>query len=349
MKPITRLIVPVAFSLFALACSSGADEEETTPAVSVRTEVVTEHPFTETLGVLGTISARAGFVSALSAPASARVANVFVTSGQRVSRGDRLVEFEQGPFTVAFESAKAAEVAAEAAHARAQRLVNEGIAPRKDLDQAAAELAQAKANLAAARRAQELSVIRSPLNGVVTQMNAVLGSQVESNQLLVEIADPSALDLLLNVTPTDAARIRVGADLSLSAGETAGGDTIAMARVFDVAAVVDSATRSVVVRGRITSPRRTLRIGETVSASVTLRVHQRAITVPQEALVPEGDEFHVFVVDTASIAHERKVTTGARDHGLVQILTGLSAGERVVTFGAYGVQDSARVVVPGES
>ena len=92
-----------------------------------------------------------------------------------------------------------------------------------------------------------------------------------------------------------------------------------------------------------------MRIGETVTASVTLRVYEHAITVPQEALVPEGDGFHVFVVDTASIAHERKGTTGARDHGLVQILTGLSAGDRVVTFGAYGVQDSSRVVVPGET
>ena len=62
--------------------------------------------------------------------------------------------------------------------------------------------------------------------------------------------------------------------------------------------------------------------------------------------MPEGDGFKVFVVDATGTAHEREVKVGARTSSGVEIVEGLKAGERVVTSGAYGMQDSAKVVAP---
>ena len=73
-------------------------------------------------------------------------------------------------------------------------------------------------------------------------------------------------------------------------------------------------------------------------------VHPNAVTVPLEALVPEGEDFKVFVVDAAGTAHERKVSVGGRTDKVAEITEGLTGGERVVTYGAYGVSDSAKVV-----
>jgi hypothetical protein len=72
-------------------------------------------------------------------------------------------------------------------------------------------------------------------------------------------------------------------------------------------------------------------------------VHAAAVTVPVAALVPAGDGFQVFVVDSGGIAHVRPVTIGGRTEALVEITSGLAAGERVVTRGAYGVADGARI------
>jgi RND family efflux transporter MFP subunit len=116
--------------------------------------------------------------------------------------------------------------------------------------------------------------------------------------------------------------------------------------VTDVAAAVDSLSRSVAVRARLVRPTRPLRIGESVSAKVVTATHPRAVTVPVAALVPAGDGFQVFVVDSAGVAHVRPVAVGARSEALVEILSGLKAGERVVTTGAYGVEDGARIVPP---
>jgi RND family efflux transporter MFP subunit len=334
----------VAFMLVA-ACRGGSGEEEVVqPVVSVHTMVVTTEPFSETIDAIGDVEPRAGHVAALSAPAPTRVTQVLVTPGQRVGRGALLVQLEETIFEAGVQSAQAAVDAAVRNFERAQRLVEAGVAPRKDVDQASSDLALARANLVTARRNRELASLRAPINGVVTKVNAVLGGSVDVNQVLVELADPSAVDIVLETTPENAARIRVGAVTLLRENQGASGDSLGRGTVVDVGGIVDSATRSVGVRVRPSAMRRTLRLGETVNGQVTVATHQNAIVIPNDALVPEADGFRVFVVDSAGIAHARDVQVGARAGSRVEITSGLSAGERIVTTGAYGVADSARVV-----
>jgi membrane fusion protein (multidrug efflux system) len=113
--------------------------------------------------------------------------------------------------------------------------------------------------------------------------------------------------------------------------------------VTSVAAAVDSASRAVAVRARPVRATRTLRIGESVFGRIVTGVNPKAVTVPVAALVPEGDGFRVFVVDSAGVAHARAVTVGGRTETLVEILSGVAAGETVVTTGAYGVEEGARI------
>ncbi len=350
---VSRLRPLAALGFLAMGCRAGGGQAdagkspEAEAIVNARTIEVTAGTFTETLSAIGTVAARAGHVATLSAPAPTRIARVFVATGQHVRRGAPLIQLEQATFRASARSAEAALVAAERAHDRADRLVQAGIAPRKDLDQAEADLARARADVIAARRAEELSVLRAPIEGVVTRMTAVLGASVDANQPLVEVTDPSALDIVLEVTPAEAARIRPQATVELRAGQGGDGAPLGTATVADVGGAVDSATRTVAVRARATTVTRPLRIGETVFGRVVVGVHPGALTVPVEALVPDGDGFKVFVVDGRGVAHSRPVVVGGRSDSLVEISRGLSAGERVVTAGAYGVEDSAKVIQVG--
>ena len=97
---------------------------------------------------------------------------------------------------------------------------------------------------------------------------------------------------------------------------------------------------------RVQAPatRRPLCISETIYCKITIAVHPNAIMVPLEALVPDGEDFKVFVVDASGTAHERKVSVGGRTDKLAEITEGLAEGERVVTYGAYGISDSSKVV-----
>lgn len=312
--------------------------------VSAQTIVLVKQPFTETLGAIGSVNARSGHSASLSAPALGRISRVLVTTGQVVGAGDVLVELEQAPFVSAAQSAQAALAAAERAYERQKRLADEGIVPRKDAEQAAAELARARSDAVAAQRISDQSTLRAPISGVVTRMNAMLGGSADPSQVLVEIADPNALDILFNVTPSDAGRIRRGARVTLSAGQDANGEPLGIGAVVDIAGTVDSLSRSVAVRTQAPATRRPLRIGETVFGTIAIATNPSAIVIPTEALVPEGEGFKVFVVDATGIAHEREVTVGGKTDKMVEITAGLTAGERIATRGAYGLEDSVKVI-----
>lgn len=337
----------VLVATIAIGCKGEAegDEAGTQPtAVEVRTALVTSEPFTETLSALGTVTARPGHLATLSAPAPTRVTQVLAAEGQRVKAGAPLVVFEQNVFGEAARSAQAKLTAAQRAEERARTLSNAGILPRKDVEQATADLASARAELAAARRTAQLSVLRSPISGVVTRMSATLGASVDANQPLVEVADPSALDVVLAISPTDAARIRPGNRVELRAGQNISAEKLGVGAVKDIAAQVDSATRNVAVRVSLPASVRPLRIGETIYGELAIDVRPNALTVPLEALVPDGDGFRVFVVDAKNVARATSVTVGARDSRKAEITKGLAVGARVVTFGAYGLEGGSTVI-----
>ena len=316
------------------------------PVVTASTVTASVEPFTHTISAIGSVVARPGRFASLSAPSLTRVSRVYVTSGQRVAAGAPLVEFEQQGFNAAASGAQAALTAAQNNYERAERLSREGIVPRKDAEQAAAELGAARAAAVSARRAQQLSVLRSPVTGVVTRLTAVLGASADAGQTLVEIADPSAFDVVLSLGPTEAADVHAGASVTLSAGEKTGGEPLGGGTVASVGAAVDTASRAVSVRVSMKTPRRPLRLGESVYGEIAVETRPNAVVVPVEALVPDADGYKVFVVDKQGTALAREVKIGGRTETKVEILEGLSGGETVVAKGAFGVEDSAKVARP---
>jgi RND family efflux transporter MFP subunit len=279
----------------------------------------------------------------MSAPSPTRVSKVYVSFGAHVKAGDPLVEFEQPAFDAAAKGADASLAAAEKASERTQRLADAGVLPRKDAEAAAADLGVARLGAVNAKRARELSTLRSPIDGVVMRMNAVLGASADPAQVMVEVADPSAMDAVLTLSPSDAARVKIGDHVELHAGAAASGAAIATGRVADISAAVDSASRGVPARVEIALGSGALRIGQTLFGRIAIAEHDHAIAVPLEALVPAGEGFKVFVVDEKGIAESRPVKIGGRTDHAAWITEGLKAGENIVTQGAYGVDDSTKV------
>jgi RND family efflux transporter MFP subunit len=342
----------LALLVLAAACSQHAEGGDAAAAavVDADTAVARTQAFPQVVQAIGAVVPHPGRFAALAAPAPTRVARIFVAAGQRVREGDPLVELERAPFEASARSAAAGLANAQRAYDRAVRLVQAGILAEKDSEQAAADLAQAQVAAVTAQRAQQLATLRAPLAGVVTRMTAVLGASVDPSVPLVEVADPNALDVLFNVSPAEAASVREGDSATVTAsggrGTSSGGEAgelLGQARVLSVGATVDSASRAVAVRARIARPVRPLRIGESVYGRIVTAVHPQAVAVPVDALVPDGEGYRVFVVDGGGIAHARTVTVGARTEALAEIVAGLTAGETVVTRGAYGVEDGARI------
>ncbi|HXF24123.1 MAG TPA: efflux RND transporter periplasmic adaptor subunit [Gemmatimonadaceae bacterium] len=342
-----RLLLALG-ALSALSACGKADnggEADVTPIVTVETAQVTTAAFTPTVRAVGTVVSSPTGYAELSAPAPSRIARVLVTAGQNVKSGEALIELDAATLRAASAGADAALATAQSAYDRASQLAQQGIVPRKTVDQASADLAQAKAAAVGAHRTYALSTLRSPISGVVTRMNAVTGASADPAQVLVAIADPSALQVLLQLSPADAGSVRRGAAVSFADSDIPSATVVARGSVIAVGAAIDSATRAVPVRVHVASSTRPLRLGETLSGKIAVTGSTSALSIPSDALVPDSTGFKVYVVKQG-IAYATPVEIGTRGDSLVQITKGLVAGQTVVTTGAYGLEDSSKVTVP---
>ena len=346
-------LLPILLLALLPACRSarrGDEAEAGGPAsganVTAETAAATRGPFAITVQAIATVAPRPGSFVSMGAPAPTRVSRVYVSEGDSVRPGQPLVGFEPAAFDAELDRAASARNTAQRAYDRARRLSEQGILPRKEVDQTASDLAQAEAAWVSARRAQELSTLRSPIAGIVARMSAVANSPVDATQPLVEVVDPSALELVLVVSPAEAGLVHSGAPVTVAEqGDTTGAE-LGRGVVIAVSPTVDSLGRGVQVRARVTAHRRPLRVGEGLPAVIEVAVHRDAVSIPAAALVPEGDAFKVFVVDSSDVAHSRPVTVGGRWRNRVEVLAGLREGEIVVTEGAYGVEDGTRIRRP---
>lgn len=311
--------------------------------VTAQTAVAQVQDFAVTVTAMGVVDATPGHVAALAAPSQARVAAVYVSAGQAVARGQALVALDPTVFAAEVRRTDVARVTAQAEYDRARRLADAGILPRKDAETAASALADANAAEIQARHTAAQAVLRSPIPGVVSSVQARLNAQADPATTLVQVVDPQGLEVHLSLPPDQAGQVRPGQAVHLSAGRTAGGPLLGDGVVSGIGAVIDTANGSVQVRTTLTHPAGNLFVGQDVFATIDVAHHAAAVTVPTTAVVPVGEGFQVFVVDAKGVAHATPVTVGARHADVVEIASGLRGGETIVADGAYGVQDSARI------
>jgi cobalt-zinc-cadmium efflux system membrane fusion protein len=303
----------------------------------------------------------------LGAPAGGRVVAVHVRPGDRVVAGQRLVTL-QSPEASAAQSdyAKArAELAsrqAQAAYAksardRAERLLTLKAIPRQDYERAVADdelarssVTQAEAELTRARTAAEqlgaaasasgAIELRAPLSGVVLARTAVPGTVVDAGAALAVITDPTLLWLTINAPEALAGAFRVGETLRFTVpafpGETFAG------RVDAVGAGLDPGTRTLPVRASVDN--RAGRLKPEMIATVTANGGPRvtAAIVPDGAVQLLKGKTVVFLVRPQPNGSARFVTrevdVGSRDGARAAVIRGLSAGDLIVTKGAFAVK-----------
>jgi HlyD family secretion protein len=250
------------------------------------------------------------------------------------------VEEAQTQVTVANAGTLQAQSALAAARVNATRGVGEA---RTQASVSAGGVNAAEAALALARAELGRAAIRSPINGTVTRRAINDGETVDPATPVFEVIDASSLDLLANLPAEYLNRVKTG-NLAVvkvepfPEREFDGG-------VVNVAPSVDPQTNTVAVRVRLPNLSGELKAGLYASTRIAVEIHPGALVVPASALVTEGDETFVFVTGDGEKVSRRKVVTGIRDEELVEITDGLKESERVVTTGAFGLGDGAKIKI----
>jgi HlyD family secretion protein len=241
------------------------------------------------------------------------------------------------------DDAKVALVQAQAQLDTAQRHLEalNQVSQRESIRGAQAQMNAAKAHYENSAVQLSYAQIHSPIAGVVSDRLVYPGEMPPSGGPILSIVDISQVVARANVPVKDATSIRVGRPARI-----AGPDGDLAGKVTVVSPSVDSSTTTVEVWVQLPNPGERLKPGGTVRVSIIAETIQNTIVVPATALLnsDEGGP-KVMVIDKNSVAHERKISVGVRQGDRVQIVSGLTAGDQVVTSGGLGLEDKAKVTI----
>jgi membrane fusion protein (multidrug efflux system) len=312
----------------------GAGAGMPTPVVSV---AVREQPLASELKALGT--ARANESVEVTSKTSNVVTAVRFRDGQRVQRGQLLVELDSAQARADLAAAQAALTESSSQLTRSRELLPTQALSKSQFDQIVATQQADEARVAAARAKLEDTVIRAPFSGRVGLRRISVGSLISPGTVITTLDDSSVMKVDFAVPEVNLSQLREG--LSLTATSTAWPGRRFSGRVTSVDSRIDPVSRSVMVRAEVPNPEALLKPGMFLNVEI-VRDKRTALVVPEEALVPEQNRQYVFVVDGGT-AQRREVRIGARSPGNVEILSGLTAGERVIVEGTVKVREGGAV------
>lgn len=353
-----------ALTLSACSSASSTDAPAATdagkPPVAVSVTTVSEATLEEGIEVVGTLEPK--FTADIKSEVTATVAEVFVNEWVPVKKGDRLARFDTSETDATIAALKAVEAQARVGQTRAERelarakeLKEFGLITAQGLDEAQSALDAAQAGVAAAaaqiKTAQARlakSLIVSPMDGVVAYRGVNVGDRVENmggDNPLFRIVDNRLLNLTVSVPSTRLAEVRVGQTLEFSTDALPG--RTFTGRLMFINPAIDAASRSARVIAEVQNRDQALRGGSFAKGRIVVASRGAVVQVPREALMNwnlDAKTADVFVI-TGETAARRTVSTGLTTGASVEIVTGLAAGDRVVTRGGFAVRDGDRVVV----
>jgi membrane fusion protein, multidrug efflux system len=290
---------------------------------------VHESDFVDRTEALGTLKANESV--ALTVNVTETVTAIHFDDGQRVSKGEVLVEMTSGEEQAQLEEARANLDEAKRQYNRVRQLESQGIEAQSLLDQRRREVDTAHARLAAIESRLADRLIKAPFSGVLGLRNTSVGALVDVGDTITTLDDDSVMKLEFAVPSTYLSSLHPG--LSIRARTRAYGERRFEGKVKVIDSRVDPVNRSVLVRALIPNPQRILKPGMLMTVEL-LRNPRKTLVIPESALMPSSGEMFVMRVEGAQmLAEKRRVEIGARRPGEVEVIGGLQAGDLVITHG----------------
>jgi membrane fusion protein (multidrug efflux system) len=300
--------------------------------------------FPVTIEALGT--ARAQEAVEIRAQITERVTAIHFEEGQHVETGTVLVELDGTRARANLAAAKATLVESEAQLTRAVLLREAQSLSQSEYDTRLARRDADRAALAVAESVFSDSKVRAPFEGRVGLRRVSVGSLVTPETIITTLDDTDPIKLDFDVPETALSTLAPGN--AVTAHSAAWPDETFRGEVAAVDTRIDPVSRTVTARALIPNAEAKLRPGMFMTVTV-LREEVQALVVPEQAIVPEQSRQFVFVVDGEGRVEKRAVQTGRRRPSLVEVVSGLRDGERVVTEGTQRARSGAIVEVVRET
>jgi membrane fusion protein (multidrug efflux system) len=330
----------LAAGLLALAPALVHAQQKAPPPMPVMAVAAKLAPAIDVVTAVGTL--RADEAVTVRPEIAGRIAEIRFQEGSRVVRGDVLARLDQSELAAVLASSKAQ---ADLEHQRLERAADmhkKGFIAQQALDEQRASEVRAKAKVREDEARLAKTVMRAPFPGVMGLRQVSEGAYVAAGTDIARLEKIDQLKLDFRVPEGYVGRMRSGQGVRLQVDAYAG--RAFPGQVYAVETAVDEATRTVLVRARVANPELRLRPGMFARVQAQIGVREKAVWIPEAAIVPRGQDSFVFRVAEGRAAMV-KVRTGVRKVGEVEITEGLAAGDLVVTEGNHKIGPGSPVSV----
>jgi membrane fusion protein, multidrug efflux system len=341
---ITAAVISAAWALYVTqhrpdaggnSVQAAATHGNAPPFVSIAP--VRSERISQKLEALG--NARANESVDISSKSSNIVTAVMFRDGERVKRGQILVQLDDAQTRADVAAAEAALAESERLYNRSRELMTSEALSKAQFDQLEATLKANRARLEAAKARSQDTVIRAPFAGRVGLRRVSVGTLISPGAVITTLDDTSVIKLDFSVPENFLSTLREG--LAVRATAPAFPGRAFAGKVASIDSRVDMNTRTVTVRALLSNEDGALRPG--MFLNVTLANDEReALVIPEQALTPEAERQYVFIVSDGK-ALRREVRIGGRQPGSVEVLGGLAAGDYVIVEGTQKVRDGVSV------
>jgi membrane fusion protein (multidrug efflux system) len=271
-----------------------------------------------------------------------RINAILFNEGQRVGKGATLVKLDPSINEADVQQARANLKLAQSKFERAVDLAKSHFISGQARDEAENNLRVAEAALQLAEAKLAKTEIRAPFSGIIGLRVVSVGDYVKEGADIVNLESIDPLKVDFRVPEIYLKQVQVGQSLEIALDALPGGTY--EGKVYAINPLVDAAGRSIVIRALVRNADTALRPGMFARVRLITREERDALVVPEQALVPQGDEQYLYRV-VGGKAVRTRVDVGQRREGRVEIVKGLSAGETVVTAGQLKLRDGTQVDV----
>jgi membrane fusion protein (multidrug efflux system) len=319
------------------------------PPDAVTTIVATEERWPSTVTAIGTVAAVRGVT--VSADLPGVVDRIAFDSGQAVHEGDVLAVLDTRQERAQLAAAEAQRDLSRVNYERIQGLLDEKVVSRAEFDQANANERQARARVGEIGAAIERKTIRAAFSGVLGIRRVNLGQYLSAGDPLVTLQSLNPIYVNFGVPQQSMADVRAGRVVRITSDDRTG--VFVEGRITAIDSVVDESTRNVQAQATVANATGALRPGMFVQAEVVVGAASPVISLPASAIsyAPYGNS--VFVVselkDRSGKAYrgvrQQFVKVGPARGDQIAVVSGIKAGEEVVTSGVFKLRNGAAVLV----
>lgn len=277
----------------------------------------------------------------LSFETSGKIVNINFSEGSRVTKGTLLAKINDRPLQAQLLKLQAQRKLSEEKEFRQRSLLDKDAISRESYDQVATELQALEADIKLIEARIAETELRAPFDGIIGLRLLSEGSYASPSTKIVRLVKVKPLKVEFSIPERYAGEVKAGFPISFSID---GVDNTFTAKVYAVDPKVDINTRTISVRALYPNSREELKPGRFTSIVLRLNQIDNAMAIPSEALIAEMEGEKVFLYKSGK-AVTAKVSTGLRTASQIQIRSGISFGDTLLTTGVLQLRESLPVVL----